>query len=67
MATLWGKITSRSSIAVQAGNSFWDHLTSQPIAKTSISPTPIVYGETLILVEEAVTVVLDDSITVTVE
>ena len=65
MATFWDLITTNSSLPVQEGNTFWDHLQNQVVsapravvARTTLPP--VIYGETLVLVEEAIRVVYDD-------
>ncbi len=57
MATLWETITSNSSLAVQSGNTFWDHLNNQKV----FGPGKDVY------IKEFSVLVDDDTVNVTVD
>jgi hypothetical protein len=67
MATLWDFITSNSTLPVQPGNTFWDHLQNQKqsvftstVGGSQNAPPPVIYGETTVFVEEGISVVYDD-------
>ena len=41
MPTLWDVVTGNSSLPVQAGNTFWDHLNSQQVSVGGGLPFPV--------------------------
>lgn len=64
MATLWDIVTGNSTLAIDPGNTFWDHLNNQ----AGGSGLGVIYGETIVTLDNEINVIFEENeYTVTLE
>ena len=59
MATLWDVVTSNSTLSVDPGNNFWDHMNNQ---NSGTGSGIVIYNESKVRVEQEFAVRIDEDI-----